>query len=98
MNLATEITRFLSKVKDDNRIGPVHISLFIAIVQLCKDKNFQNPVCFMNKELMRSAKISGSATYYRCINELSQFGYIQYKPFHNCFTGSFVYLLPESES
>ena len=65
MNSATEIARFFIKIKDDNRIWPVHISLFVAIVQLLNDNNFQNPVCFVGKELMRLAKISGPATYYR---------------------------------
>ena len=98
MNLTTEIARFFLKIKDDNRIGPVHISLFVAIMQLWNDNNFQNPVCVVGKELMRTAKISGSATYYRCINDLNKFGYIRYKPSHNCFVGSFIYLMPESEN
>ena len=42
---------------------------------------------------MATAKISGLATYHKCIKDLHAFGYIQYKPSYNPGTTSKVYLL-----
>jgi len=96
-NLVNTIRDFLNRIQDDNRIGPVHISLFMAIVQQWANGNFENPVYVRCRDVMLLAKISASATYYRCINDLTRFGYIQYKPSHNCLAGSQVYLQQETE-
>jgi hypothetical protein len=39
------------------------------------------------------AKISGPATYHKCIKDLNDFGYIEYVPSFNPAINSRVYLL-----
>src|SRR5690242_2080048 len=90
--LANELLHFFDAVREDSRIGPVHISLFIAIVRQWNKNNCQNPVCISTREIMSLSKISGRATYYKSLKELHEYGYIKYKPSHDCLTGSFVQL------
>ena len=94
MNLNPKIKTFFSAIREDNRISPAHISLFMAIVQHWNDDNAKNQICVFSKDLMRLAKISGVATYHRCIKELDEYGYIKYRPSYNHFSGSLI-SLPE---
>jgi len=41
---------------------------------------------------MKVSKISAKATYHKCMKELNDYGYLQYKPSYNPFKGSIVYL------
>lgn len=85
-------TGFLDQIKDDPGIGPIHISLFMAILHSAYEQKFEGPISVFSKNLMRSAKISGVATYHRCIQELQEMGYIKYVPSYNPLLGSLIYL------
>lgn len=78
-----ELSAFFEAIRDDNRISPTHIALFMALFQCWHQQAFQTPVHISRREIMALAKISGLATYHRCIKELDQYGYIRYTPsFH----------------
>lgn len=80
---------FLHRVREDARIGPSHISVFIALVYFSLDQQHAS-VSFYGRELMRVAKIS-SRTYHQCMQELHRYGYIQYIPSYNPALGSVVW-------
>ena len=44
-------------------------------------------------DLMKTAKINARQTYKKCMNELDEYGYINYCPSSNPFEGSKVYLI-----
>jgi hypothetical protein len=90
--LLPELTEFFLSIREDPRIGPVHISLFMAIVQHWTKNNCKNPICVFGKELMDLAKISGVATYHKAIRELHEYGYIKYEPSYNRFLRSRIYI------
>lgn len=92
MNLIPELIEFFMSIREDPRINPVHISLFMAIMQHWNENNCKNPVRIFSKDLMQLAKISGVATYHRSIKELNEYGYIKYEPSFNHFHGSLIYL------
>ncbi len=92
MNLIPELIAFFTAIREDPRINPVHISLFMAIMQHWNDNNCKSPICVFSRDLMQLAKISGVATYHRSIRELDEYGYIKYEPSYNHFLGSLVYL------
>lgn len=92
MHLIPEVTGFLNAVREDNRISPVHISLFMAIIQHWNESNFQSPICVFSKDLMQFAKISGVATYHKSMRELHEYGYIKYEPSYNHFSGSLIHV------
>lgn len=98
MQLIPELTGFLTAIREDNRISPVHISLFMAIVQHWDESNCQSPICIFSRDLMQLAKISGVATYHRSMRELHEYGYISYEPSYNHFSGSLVYILSHVSS
>ncbi len=91
MLYSEELNRFMNEVREDGRIGPSHISLFMAILQ-CADRQGENPVCVFSRDLMPLAKISGSATFNKNIWELHNYGYIRYIPSYNHFLGSMIYI------
>jgi hypothetical protein len=92
------VNRFLNQIKDDPRIGPTHISLFMAIVHSASEQKFDEPISVFSKNLMRSAKISGIATYHKCMQDLQAIGFINYVPSYNPLLGSLIYLFkPDRE-
>jgi hypothetical protein len=78
-----KLTEFYSSILEDNRINARHISLYMALFECWNRNNFQNPVSIKRDVIMPIAKISGIATYHKCIKELHEYGYIKYFPsFH----------------
>jgi hypothetical protein len=62
----------------------------MAIFQLWNQNRFQNPISISRDELMRISKIASTATYHKCIKELTEREYIIYKPSYNPFRGSLL--------
>jgi replication initiation and membrane attachment protein DnaB len=93
MEEVKELTRFYAAIKDDNRIGATHITMYMALFQFYNLNLFCNPVYITRASLMEVAKISGLATYHKCIKDLHAFGYIIYEPSFNPGISSKVVLL-----
>ena len=89
----TQLSHFYQVIKEDNRISPTHISVYMALFERWNANNFTGPVCFRRTELMESAKINGIATYHKCIKDLADFGYIRYVPSFNPAVANLAYLL-----
>ena len=88
-----ELTSFYSAIKSDPRIGTTHISLYMALFQFYNLNRMENPIQITRTGVMEVAKISGLATYHKCMKDLVEFGYIQYLPSYNPAVGSLVLLL-----
>jgi hypothetical protein len=88
-----QLANFFRSMKDDNRMTATHISLYTALFARWESSNFQSPVAFTRRELMEAAKINGLATYHRCMKDLNDFGYVQYRPSFNPAIGSRVFFL-----
>jgi hypothetical protein len=82
--------QFLRISAEDGRIGPAHISLYVALMQSWRDNNFKSPFPIVRNQVMQRAKINGRSTYLRYIRDLNQFGYIWYKPTYNHSAGSMI--------
>lgn len=93
MERVKELTNFYAAIKEDNKIGPRHISVYMALFQIYNLNLFTNPVQITRAVVMESAKINGLATYHKCIRDLSDFGYIKYFPSYNPAINSQVFLL-----
>jgi hypothetical protein len=78
-----QLTDFYAAIKEDNRITTTHISLYMALFELWSHSEFHNPVSITRRQVMEAAKISGIATFHKCIRELDEYGYIQYMPSRN---------------
>lgn len=79
MEWAARIYSFYQKAGADHRISPVHISLYFTLLNevIISGKDFILPV---RDHLMSAAKISSSVTYHRCLRELHEYGYLDYRP------------------
>lgn len=93
MSEVNELTNFFSAIKEDARIGTTHISLYMALFQFYHLNGFQNPIQITRATVMETAKISGTATYHRCMKDLVDLGYIQYLPSYNPAINSQVHIL-----
>ena len=93
MEQVKELANFYAAIRDDHRIGTTHISLYMALFHFYNLNGFQNPVCITRAAVMESAKISGLATYHKCLKDLVQYGYIEYNPSYNPAINSKIRLL-----
>ena len=85
-------SHFFGKALCDEKLSCVHLSLYAAILYLWSLNNCVNPIRVTRNSLMHLAKISSFTTFHRKIGELTQYGYIQYKPSYNPFEGSKIYV------
>ena len=82
---------FLDRARDDHRIGPMHISLYVVLLQISEQQPATAPgrapaptgfFAIYRDDVMARAKLLGRTTYYRRLRELSAWGYIVYHPQH----------------
>ena len=90
MNYIKHLTGFFEKVSADYDLNPTHISLYMAIFQLWNQNRFQNPISISRNELMRISKIASTATYHKCMKDLTEREYVIYKLSFNPFKGSIL--------
>ena len=96
MGEVTDIWSFLERARDDPRIGPLHISLYVSIYY-CWLRQGGGPVNCSARELMPLAKSGGGTPFYRRLQQLHKYGYIVYEPSFNPEIKSRVLLLLERE-
>jgi hypothetical protein len=72
-----ELQTFIEKVKDDCRVGPIHISLYAVLLTMLTEQGFMR---IPRDEIMQRAKILGRNTLYRAMSLLDQLGFIEYRP------------------
>jgi replication initiation and membrane attachment protein DnaB len=93
MEQLKELKSFYAAIIEDPRIGTTHISLYMALFHFYGLNGFQNPVEITRASVMNVAKISGLATYHKCVKDLQEFGYINYTPSYNPSINTKVHLL-----
>ncbi|MDQ1165722.1 hypothetical protein [Flavobacterium sp. SORGH_AS_0622] len=91
METLKPLSDFFLAIEKDFRISTTHIALYAALLQYRVDKGFTNPIQVYRHEITPLAKISSAFTYYRCINELSTYGYLKYEPSFKKTQGSKIY-------
>ena len=92
MEQVKQLSGFYEAIADDPRIGTTHISLYMALFQYWNLNSFENPISITRQEVMVLAKISGNATYHKCMKDLVECGYIDYVPSFNPVLRSLVWV------
>jgi len=92
MKAVREITDFMERAERDPRLGPLHISLYVAILYCWLRQGMEGPVRVSGRELMPVSKIYGFRPMYKSLRELHEFGYIEYHPSYSPKGESRVYL------
>ncbi|MFN5416826.1 MAG: transcriptional regulator [Flavobacteriia bacterium] len=92
MNYIKHLTAVLLQISNDNRLNASHVSLYIALFQLWNVNRFQNPLSINRNDTMAISKIGSKSTYHKCLVDLNNWKYLEYKPSHNPMIGSLVNL------
>jgi hypothetical protein len=93
MEMCRPLAVFFDAIRSDPRICITHIGLFATLVQYWQAHDGVLPLRAYAHEIMPLAKISASTTYHRCIRDLHDFGYIDYRPSFKRNERSAVFLL-----
>lgn len=80
MSMQLELVAFIEQAREDVRIGPMHISVYAAILYLQAKQGDVNPVEVSARKLMPVARIYGAGPYHKAIRQLHAFGYLTYAP------------------
>jgi hypothetical protein len=82
----------MEEAREDHRIGPLHLSVYLALIFLRAEQNSGNEVEVSARQLMPLAKIASPGPYHRVIRELDRWGYIRYEASFDARLGSRVWL------
>ena len=92
MKTCNPLSAFLYNSSEDHRVGITHIGIFAALVQFSADRGNASPIRAYSYEIMKIAKISALRTYSRCMQQLSEYGYLRYEPSKKKNKPSKIYL------
>jgi hypothetical protein len=79
MDSLEHLKSFLNAVSKDPRIGATHVSIYMSLFHCWLENDCQDPILVNRRGIMANAKISGVATYHKCIRDLHEYGYIRYE-------------------
>jgi len=97
MNYIKHLNHWMELVDVDDRLSAYHISLYLSLFQIWNKSRFPDKIVISRNELYRLSKIGSSKTYYKCLHQLHEFGYIRYYPSNNALKGSTVALINLSD-
>ena len=92
MRPENELTRFMEEAREDARLGPSHLSVYLALVYLRAEQDNSGAVHVSARWLMPLAKIASPTTYHRVMRELDKWGYIRYEASSDRRVGSRAWL------
>ncbi|MHB9141654.1 MAG: hypothetical protein ACYC25_07265 [Paludibacter sp.] len=90
MNYIRHLNGFFTRLAEDKRMTPYHVSLYFALFQQWNAERFGEEFIVLRLEIMELARIGSANTYARCMKELADWGYIRYWSMSNYYTGSRV--------
>jgi hypothetical protein len=85
------LSRFFAAKAQAPRISNRNISVYTALLHLWQEQLPDQPVQLFRYQIMRLAKISGNAAYFKTMRELDQYGYIKYVPSYKRNQGRKIY-------
>ncbi|MDI1305240.1 MAG: hypothetical protein PSX42_10410 [bacterium] len=91
MEMLNPLSDFFKAIENDYRISITHIGIYVALLQFRANRGFVNPIQAFRYDIMDIAKISSPKTYYKCMRELNEYGYIKYEPTRKRNQGSTIY-------
>jgi hypothetical protein len=98
MDTSELLMLFLRRAKEDPRIGPVHLGLYLAIVYLWSEQGGGAFIQISARTLMPVAKIGGVKLYHRSVRQLHDYGYLRYEPSYDPELPSRIYLYSGRET
>lgn len=90
------LSDFFTAIEKDFRISTTHIAIYAALLQFRAIHGFVNPIQAFRHDITAIAKIASPYTYHKCINELSEYGYIRYERSLKKTQGSRIFFFENS--
>jgi hypothetical protein len=84
------LSKFLVAASDDFRIGPSHVSMYLALFTFYLESGRQKKFAIKRAMVMKRAKILGLATYHKCLKDLVDASLIQYFPSYSSHKSTYV--------
>lgn len=80
MNYIIHLNAFFTKAEEDHLLTPYHQSLYLTLFRMWNQSRFKQVIKISRETTMIKAKIGSPHTYYKCLKELAEAGYIHYYP------------------
>ena len=93
MKTQNELIHFMTAARDDPRLSPLHLSVYLALLYL-DARQCNEWICVSARSIMPLARIASSGPYHRVMRQLHAYGYIKYLPSFNRRSPSKVWLIP----
>ncbi len=90
MNYIRHLRGFYERMEGDERMTPHHISLYMALFQIWNIQRFREKFDISRQDLMSMSHIGSPHTYAKCMQQLTDWGYIEYSSSSNRFSVSKV--------
>ena len=90
MNYIKHLNQWMELVSVDDRLTPFHVSIYMALFQFWNKYRFPEKITICRYEVLQLSKVGSTKTYYKCLHQLHEYGYIQYFPSHNPLKGSVI--------
>jgi hypothetical protein len=88
--LQNQLLGFFERFDTDLRLTPFHISLYLALLHQWQRSSFAGQLILNKKAMQQHSRIGSPHTLYRCLKELSMWGYIAYSASKNPVLGSSI--------
>jgi hypothetical protein len=89
----TDLAKAFITLSRDERVKVKHISIYMALLYLWVQHGNSNQFAITRRQVMKLAHVSSIGTYHQVIKQLQGFGYINYIPSYNRFSGSQIVLI-----
>jgi hypothetical protein len=88
--LQNQLMGFFERINADLRLTPFHISLYLALLHQWQRSSFEEHIILNKKNMQNQSRIGSAHTLYRCLNDLSAWGYIAYDVSRSPSSGSSI--------
>ncbi len=93
MSELSTLSKLYSKIANDPNVSVWHMSIYTCLLNLWLESGFQKQVKVTRKLLMAKAHIKSTSTYHKCMNQLTELGYVKYIPTYDCYSGSKIEII-----
>lgn len=94
MNYIKHFNQWLDLASVDDRLSSYHVSMYMALFHIWNKNRFPESIFIYRNEIMQISKVGSTRTYYKCMHQLHEFGYIIYAPSKCPMNGSKVSINP----
>ncbi len=86
------IEYYVERIVKESDIQPTRVAVFLAMLQLWKEQKRCNPFQISRRKIMKLSGVKSIVTYHKCISELINRGFVEYRPSYHPRMGSEVRL------